>query len=304
MKYSSHHQTVCFKVTAESCEVATLKAEPMWMTSAENSQRSNAVPGDLELRVGGVGGWLKSFRGLGACNLVTATALSDLCVFSDLIVYLQGADEELGYDRSHSSFWGERVSPYFRKLNYKLLIMHLQKSACITYILFGLIHWLLFEITQVSLLKGYKFTAAFRRLYLSHVLWVSSGKANHRQCSLYTWLPWLLTCASAPITCETKCAQALETKSRSFHVLWYSRILTLRRPSKVHTRRGMWCRIYIYQSAMSSLTFKVTYSWKGSGKAAWNRLQHSDLLLLASCNRKRKKVSRRCCSKLRMSCRN
>jgi hypothetical protein len=70
--FSDSHQIACFKVTTKSYNVATRIAEPRRVKKAQNSQRSKASNAVLvtEQR-----GGVKSFRGLEACNLVTATVV-------------------------------------------------------------------------------------------------------------------------------------------------------------------------------------------------------------------------------------
>jgi hypothetical protein len=70
--YISCHQIACFKVTSKSYNVATRTAEPRLVKTAQNLQRSKTRNVVLLTYSRAVRGG-ESFRGLEACDLVTAT---------------------------------------------------------------------------------------------------------------------------------------------------------------------------------------------------------------------------------------
>jgi hypothetical protein len=67
--YSSRHKIACLKVTTKSCNFATRRAAPRRVKTAKSSHSNKRCIVDLE--PGGKGGGF--FRGLEACNFMTAT---------------------------------------------------------------------------------------------------------------------------------------------------------------------------------------------------------------------------------------
>jgi hypothetical protein len=68
----NRHQTACFKDTEKSYNAATRTSEPRLSKTAHNLEHNNAAL----LAESRKERWLKSFRGIEACNLMTATTLT------------------------------------------------------------------------------------------------------------------------------------------------------------------------------------------------------------------------------------